>query len=63
MRGMPPEPIPVVLCGDFNSTPEQGVISLLSAGKLPANHIDMERVSSSHTALQTAPLHGNSGCH
>ncbi|ODV91971.1 hypothetical protein CANCADRAFT_20833 [Tortispora caseinolytica NRRL Y-17796] len=34
--------IPVVICGDFNSTPDSGVYELFSTGTVSANHSDLE---------------------
>ena len=45
MRRLPGEHIPVVFCGDFNSLPTSGVISLLSTGHLPYDHLELEVVS------------------
>jgi CCR4-NOT transcription complex subunit 6 len=34
--------IPVLICGDFNSTPNSGVYELLSSGKVEKNHEDFQ---------------------
>jgi CCR4-NOT transcription complex subunit 6 len=34
------EDIPVIMCGDFNSTPDSGVYDLIAHSKLPHNHPD-----------------------
>jgi CCR4-NOT transcription complex subunit 6 len=36
----PTKPPPLVVCGDFNMTPESGAFRLLSAGALPRAHAD-----------------------
>ncbi|KAI9707475.1 MAG: Glucose-repressible alcohol dehydrogenase transcriptional effector [Candelina mexicana] len=33
--------IPLVICGDLNSTPDSGVYDLLAHGSLPSNHSDL----------------------
>ncbi|KAK9456971.1 Endonuclease/exonuclease/phosphatase [Dipodascopsis uninucleata] len=34
--------IPLMICGDFNSTPDSGVYQLLSQGSIPGDHPDMQ---------------------
>ena len=34
--------IPLVLCGDFNSLPDSGVIELIREGKISINHVDFK---------------------
>lgn len=34
--------IPMILAGDFNSTPDSGPYELLSTGRLPPNHPELE---------------------
>lgn len=34
------KPIPVVICGDFNSLPDSGVIEFLDKGRVPIEHSD-----------------------
>jgi CCR4-NOT transcription complex subunit 6 len=33
--------IPIIVCGDFNSTPRSGVYEMLTTGQLPGNHKDL----------------------
>lgn len=37
--------IPLVLCGDFNSLPDSGVIELLRQGKISMNHVEFKDLS------------------
>jgi len=37
--------IPLVLCGDFNSLPDSGVIELIREGKISINHVDFKDLS------------------
>ena len=37
--------IPIVLCGDFNSLPDSGVIELIREGKISVNHVDFKDLS------------------
>lgn len=37
--------IPLVLCGDFNSLPNSGVIELMRTGKISLNHVDFKDLS------------------
>lgn len=39
--------LPLVLCGDFNSTPDSAVYSLLCTGSVPAGHPDL-RIDPEH---------------
>lgn len=32
--------MPVILCGDFNSLPDSGVVEYLSTGSVPATHLE-----------------------
>lgn len=34
--------IPLVICGDFNSTPESGVYEYMAKGKIDSNHTDFQ---------------------
>ena len=34
--------VPLVLCGDFNSLPDSGVIELMKTGKISMNHADFK---------------------
>ena len=34
--------VPVLICGDFNSLPDSGVIELLSTGNVPRDHVDLQ---------------------
>ncbi|CAF1467078.1 unnamed protein product [Rotaria sp. Silwood1] len=37
--------VPLVLCGDFNSLPDSGVIELMRTGKISMNHADFKDLS------------------
>ena len=37
--------VPLVLCGDFNSLPDSGVIELIHNGKMSINHADFKDLS------------------
>lgn len=39
-----PSAIPLILCGDFNSLPESGVIEFLSSGHISADHPDFKEL-------------------
>ena len=39
-----PNSIPLLLCGDFNSLPESGVIEFLSNGRIPSDHADFKEL-------------------
>lgn len=36
--------IPLILCGDFNSLPESGVIEFLTSGRISSNHPDLKEL-------------------
>lgn len=40
----PSKPIPVVICGDFNSLPDSGVIEFLDKGRIPVDHSDFQEM-------------------
>jgi len=40
----PSKPIPVVICGDFNSLPDSGVIEFLDKGRIPIDHQDFQEM-------------------
>lgn len=43
--------IPMIVCGDFNSTPDSGVYEFLSKGNAPGNHEDfMDHIYGSYTS-------------
>lgn len=38
-----PNDIPLLLCGDFNSLPDSGVVEFLSSGRVAKNHVDFKK--------------------
>ncbi|XP_077285729.1 CCR4-NOT transcription complex subunit 6-like twin [Arctopsyche grandis] len=44
-------PVQLLLCGDFNSLPDSGVIEFLTSGRVPADHRDFKELGYS-TSLQ-----------
>ncbi|KAI7694639.1 CCR4-NOT transcription complex subunit 6-like [Sarcoptes scabiei] len=40
-----PNSIPLILCGDFNSLPESGVVEYLSKGKISVEHADFKKLA------------------
>lgn len=40
-----PNIIPLLLCGDFNSLPDSGVIEYLSSGRVSTSHIDFKEIA------------------
>ena len=39
-----PNSVPLILCGDYNSTPDSGVIEFLSSSKVSADHSDFKKL-------------------
>lgn len=40
LSGMGASRMPVILCGDFNSLPQSGVVEFLSTGSVPVTHVE-----------------------
>lgn len=47
-----PQQIPLVLCGDFNSTPDSGVYELIAHGSLSSDHSDLGNYKYGHFTKQ-----------
>lgn len=59
--GRPPQPskVPVVLCGDFNCTPDSGAIQLIKQGSLSNTHSDLATATEGRLLLPYPnPKHG-----
>jgi len=52
--------VPLVLCGDFNSLPDSGVIELMRNGKISLNHADFKDLSYESYLQKYSRVDGNS---